>query len=176
MIRRRSVAAVRVTLVGIAILGIAGCGGKEAERAETPGVAEDRTLVEAESGLIRFEIRADDRMRYDVNRFSIPAGSRLRLVLINTGRMSREQMGHNWILLRPGTRVDAFILEASGAEVNGYIPDGWDDAMLAHTPMTGGGETVEITIDLPDKPGEYPYVCSFPGHYFAGMKGVLVLE
>jgi len=26
------------------------------------------------------------------------------------------------------------------------------------------------------KRGEYPYLCSFPGHYVGGMKGTLVVK
>ena len=36
--------------------------------------------------------------------------------------------------------------------------------------------TVEVTFDAPTEPGEYVYLCSFPGHYAAGMKGLLVVK
>ncbi|WP_217923403.1 plastocyanin/azurin family copper-binding protein [Miltoncostaea oceani] len=37
-----------------------------------------------------------------------------------------------------------------------------------------GGETTELTVDLP--PGEYEYYCEVPGHEQAGMKGTLTVE
>jgi azurin len=48
--------------------------------------------------------------------------------------------------------------------------------VLASTKMAGGGETVEVTFTAPKEPGEYLYICTFPGHYLAGMKGVLVVK
>jgi azurin len=39
--------------------------------------------------------------------------------------------------------------------------------------MLGGGEAETLTVPIPEEPGEYPYVCTFPGHFFAGMKGML---
>lgn len=50
------------------------------------------------------------------------------------------------------------------------------DQVLFHTEMVGGGETTEVTFTAPDEPGEYEYLCSFPGHYAAGMKGFLVVK
>ena len=48
--------------------------------------------------------------------------------------------------------------------------------MLAATQLAGNGETVEVTFDAPKTAGRYDFVCSFPGHYLAGMRGVLVVN
>jgi plastocyanin len=42
--------------------------------------------------------------------------------------------------------------------------------------MAGPGETVQVTFTAPSKPGKYPYLCTFSGHYQAGMKGVLIVK
>ena len=44
------------------------------------------------------------------------------------------------------------------------------DDLVATAPM------VEVTFDAPKAPGKYDFVCSFPGHYLAGMRGVLVVK
>ena len=42
--------------------------------------------------------------------------------------------------------------------------------------LAGAGETVEVTFKVPAAAGEYPYICSFPGHFQAGMKGMLSVK
>ena len=37
-------------------------------------------------------------------------------------------------------------------------------------------ETVEVTFTVPAKPGKYEFICTFPGHYTLGMKGVLTVR
>ncbi|HRE82401.1 MAG TPA: plastocyanin/azurin family copper-binding protein, partial [Opitutaceae bacterium] len=48
--------------------------------------------------------------------------------------------------------------------------------VVAHTKLLGPKQSDEITFKVPSEPGDYPYVCSFPAHAMAGMKGVLVVK
>ena len=53
------------------------------------------------------------------------------------------------------------------------IPADLSDQVIAHTGIVGGGEgdTKELTIEFAaPEPGDYPFLCSFPGH-FAMMNG-----
>jgi azurin len=50
------------------------------------------------------------------------------------------------------------------------------EQIIAHTEMAAQGETVEVTFTVPEETGEYPYLCSFPAHYSAGMKGMLNVQ
>jgi azurin len=85
-------------------------------------------------------------------------------------------MAHNFVLLAKGTNADMFVMEASMAKDKGYIPDSGKKSILAMTGLAGKGETVEVTFDAPKEPGEYLYICTFPGHYLAGMKGKLIVK
>lgn len=161
---------------GMAVLAalFSGCGegggGAGADgSAERPGEADAR-------GQTEFRMTVDDSMRYPVRRLTVAAGQQLTLRLVHAGSMSLEQMGHNWVLLAPDLSVESFIAEASGAVDTGYIPEGWEEGILAQTDLIGGGGTSAVTFTAPETPGEYPYVCTFPGHFFAGMKGVLVVK
>jgi azurin len=49
-------------------------------------------------------------------------------------------------------------------------------SVIAKTALAGPGETVQITFVVPAKPGRYPFICTFAGHYQAGMKGTLVVK
>jgi uncharacterized cupredoxin-like copper-binding protein len=33
-----------------------------------------------------------------------------------------------------------------------------------------------VTFGVPAKPGSYTFICSFPGHFNAGMRGTLVVR
>jgi len=48
--------------------------------------------------------------------------------------------------------------------------------VVASTPLAGPGETVDITFKVPAAAGTYPFMCTFPGHFTAGMKGNLVVK
>lgn len=56
---------------------------------------------------------------------------------------------------------------------NDYVPE--DDAVIAYTPMSQPGETVEVTFTVPEESGEYGYLCTFPGHW-ATMQGTMIVE
>ncbi|MDX1586785.1 MAG: SDR family oxidoreductase, partial [Balneolaceae bacterium] len=47
---------------------------------------------------------------------------------------------------------------------------------FVQTDMVGGGETTEVTFNAPEEAGDYEYLCSFPGHFAAGMKGILSVQ
>jgi azurin len=69
-----------------------------------------------------------------------------------------------------------FAVAAAKERDNDYIPQDLKNQILAHTALAGGGETVEVTFTVPQEPGSYQYICSFPGHYASGMKGMLTVK
>jgi uncharacterized cupredoxin-like copper-binding protein len=58
-------------------------------------------------------------------------------------------------------------LENKGAATHNLTIDGTG----VSSAMVPGGETVELTLNLP--PGDYTIGCDVPGHRIAGMVGVL---
>ncbi|MDQ8201800.1 azurin [Pelagicoccus sp. SDUM812003] len=121
-------------------------------------------------------VNADDTMRFDVSQIEASAGEPLTIVLHNVGKLPKAAMGHNLVILKPGTDVAAFGNAAVGAAGNEYIPQEAPHAssVLAHTKLLGPGETDTVTYTF-DSPGEYPFICSFPGHW-ALMKGTIVVK
>ena len=81
---------------------------------------------------------------------------------------------HNWVLVKGGDDVAATVNAGAQADPTDYVPDG-DANVVAHTKLLNGGE--KETVAVPALPaGSYTYLCTFPGHYEAGMKGVLTIQ
>jgi azurin len=117
-----------------------------------------------------------EKMTY--SRATIPAkpGEKIRLRLMSTGKLPAVVMTHNWVLLTLGSDPKKFADAAANAAKTQYIPPALKGQIIAQTAMVGPGETVEITFTVPAKPGSYPYLCTFAGHFAAGMAGTLVVK
>lgn len=119
------------------------------------------------------KIEVADNMKFSVERIDAKAGETLRLILINTGSAPKEAMAHNWVLLHSGVDVLAYANTAVRARENNYMPRERANEVLAHTKMLGGKSRDSVVFTAPREAGEYPYLCTFPGHFQLGMKGVL---
>ncbi len=155
-----------------ALLLLAGCARPEppAAPAAVPAAAP------AAAGQV-VEITVGDAMKYDVTRIEAAAGKPLTVVLHSAATLPREAMAHNFVLLQKDTDVMDFMqAAASSTPAAGYIPTELAAQVLAHTRLLGPHESDTITFTVPSVPGEYNYLCTFPGHFLSGMKGVLVVK
>ena len=134
--------------------------------------------AEASSSPRVVKIRAgvDNAMKYDVTTITVAPGETVKVTLTNHMTLPKEVMGHNWVLLTTGTDVAAFAAAAAPEPANGYIPAKMKDKVLAVIGVLGPNETGEVTFTAPTKPGDYPFLCTFPGHFLTGMKGVVVVK
>ena len=102
-------------------------------------------------------------------------GEEIRIRLTTRSQLPPSAMSHNWVLMTADADPTVYVRQAQQAQEQDYLPPALSDMVLAHTEMVGGGETTEIVFTAPETPGEYEYLCSFPGHYAAGMKGFLIV-
>ena len=121
-------------------------------------------------------IKAGDDMKFSVTEIAARPGEKLRIVLQSRGTMPKVAMAHNVAVLAKGTDVDAFVNASATARTTEFIAPSFKAKVIAATKLAGNGETVEVTFDVPKAAGKYDFVCSFPGHYLAGMRGVLVVK
>jgi azurin len=124
----------------------------------------------------KIEITGNDQMQYNIKAFEVTEGQKVVLSFKHIGQLPSIAMGHNVVILKSGTAVPAFATKCAPAKDTGYIPQDEESKkeMVAHTKMLGGGESEEITFTAPAA-GDYPFICSFPGH-FAIMQGVMTVK
>jgi azurin len=124
----------------------------------------------------KIEITGNDQMQYNIKAFEVTEGQKVVLSFKHIGQLPAIAMGHNVVILKSGTAVPAFATKCAPAKDTGYIPQDEESKkqMVAHTKMLGGGESEEITFTAPAA-GDYPFICSFPGH-FAIMQGVMTVK
>ncbi len=130
---------------------------------------------DADVAIIEMKPHASNPLGYDKTDLSVKAGQKVKLTLNNTGSIAPQP--HNFILVKPGKEM------AVGAQANAmmtdpqamaksYIPDASKADILVHTKlvMPNGTETIEFVA--PAEAGDYPFMCTFPGHWLL-MKGVM---
>jgi len=111
-----------------------------------------------------------EQNRYDVTEVVATAGEILEITFVND-----DAMQHNLLIIEPGSlrRVgmegEAFAKAKYAAEKN-YVPD--MEEILHVIPIMNPGEEYKLRIKVPEKPGDYPFVCTFPGHWKT-MNGVI---
>jgi uncharacterized protein len=111
-----------------------------------------------------------DVMKFDKILVTAKAGTTIQIVLENP-----DFMQHNLVLAKPktlekvGAAADKMVSDPNGAKLN-YVPK--IPEVLSATPLINPGGKYTLTINIPNVPGDYPYVCTFPGHWRI-MNGVL---
>jgi azurin len=118
-------------------------------------------------------LTGNDQMRFSANRIEVKAGQKVKIELKNVGSLPKEVMGHNLIVLKPGSDVTALAAKGMNAKATDYVPAGAPE-IIAHTRLLGPGESQLLEFDLPG-PGTYPFLCSFPGHVGL-MNGQIVAQ
>ena len=147
---------------------LAGCGKKDESAATPAAPAADAAAI--------IELTANDSMKYNLARFEVKAGQDVTVSLTNMGSMPKAAMAHNLIILKKDGDPKAFLDAAVTAMATDYIPAALTGQIIAHTKLLGPKQTDEVKFKAPTEPGEYPFFCSFPAHYLAGMKGVMVVK
>lgn len=122
-------------------------------------------------------IEGNDAIQFDKSELVVEADcTEVKLVLVHTGKLPLEQMGHNWTLTKTADwKAVAQAGQGAGLESD-YLPPG-DDRIIVNTDMVGGGESASVTFDVSklQQGGDYTFFCSFPGHWPL-MNGKLIVK
>jgi azurin len=136
--------------------------------------AADRRTVEAEIDalqvrVIRIEAVAA-QMKFDRTRFTMAAGETVVIELVN-----KDEMPHNLVVGKEG----ALETVSLAAEKMVALPDAFAKNFVPATPevlfairLLNPGETLQVRFTAPQQTGNYPFVCTFPGHWRT-MNGII---
>lgn len=164
------------------VLGAAliSCGGASQESSSTESSdakSEPKEISAPETNVsdtVYIEIEGNDLMQYNLSELEVTEGQTIKLTLKHVGQMASMAMGHNWVLLKPGTDKSTFGAAAVTAKEFDYIPQDMIDQVIANTSIVGGGEETSVVFEAPTM-GYYDYICTFPGHWGV-MQGTLTVN
>ena len=130
--------------------------------------------IEKTEADIKFTLNTvNQQMAYDKKILYATAGQKVEIVLNN-----KDQMPHNLVVLKAGSLdtfgkvVDEFLKDPEAAKMD-YVPN--SRYVLGASKMLDPGVSESIIFKLPDTPGRYPFVCTFPGHWRL-MQGVIIVN
>ena len=113
-----------------------------------------------------------ERMLYSVNRFEVSPGQAVRLEFVNP-----DATPHNLVIVEPGAAFEIGLAATEMAKdpqaaKKGFIPK--SKKVLHHTRMLAPEDAQILRFKAPTRPGVYPYICTFPGHWVL-MKGEMIV-
>jgi azurin len=113
-----------------------------------------------------------EQMQFDLNWFVVQAGKPVQILLVNP-----DAMPHNLVIGQPGSLEEigtkgGVMPPPADPEARAYVPD--SPLVLQATRLLNAGETGRLNFTAPSKPGQYIYVCTFPGHWVR-MYGVMLV-
>lgn len=111
------------------------------------------------------------QLAYSVTELSAPGGEEISVTFNNNS----SALQHNWVLVRGGDDVAEQVDQAALQNAPDYTPPASSADVIAQIAMLDPGDSDTVTFTI-DEPGSYTFLCTFPGHYQAGMKGTLTVE
>jgi azurin len=113
-----------------------------------------------------------EQMAYDLRYFVVQAGKPVQVILDNP-----DAMPHNFVVTLPGAVADVgttggAMQPPTDPNVKPFVPDSPKVLHATHLVQPGKSET--LAFEAPREPGEYGYVCTFPGHWVR-MYGVMLV-
>ena len=146
--------------------------GSQKIEEEVEHVAEKSGVISDTPGLLTLRIgTVIEKMKYDISEFSAKPNQKVKLIFSNP-----DFMPHNLVFTKPEKADEvaqqALILGAKGFDV-AFVPDSTD--VLFSTQLLDHGKEEVLTFTVPSTRGDYPYVCTFPGHHIL-MRGVMKVK
>lgn len=132
-----------------------------------PAIGEDAAEVKITADKTQF--------LYDVKEFTVKPGQTVKLTLINPADSVNRQP-HNILIVKPGKKdvvgmaSNAGLADPTFLTEKNAVPESED--ILFHSKLLQPGEEETIEFTAPEEPGDYPYLCTYPGHW-AIMNGVM---
>ena len=114
---------------------------------------------------------------YDVKEFTVKPGQKVKLTLVNPADSVTRQP-HNVLIVKPGKKdvvgmaANAGMADPTFLTEKQAVPD--SEEILFASKLVQPGEEDVLEFTAPEEPGDYPYLCTYPGHW-AIMNGVMTV-
>jgi azurin len=131
----------------------------------------EETAFDKQPGVAKITINCvRERMLFDKTEFSVKSGQPVSLAFNNP-----DATAHNLAICKPGSVEE---IGLAGNEMakdpegikKDFIPP--TDKILQHTKLLNPNVSETLRFTAPTEPGDYPYLCTFPGHWVI-MRGVM---
>jgi putative heme-binding domain-containing protein len=104
-----------------------------------------------------------ERMSYDQDVIAVQAGKPVEFVLQNS-----DLMPHNFVIAEPGSLEEIGLLSEKHAQeptfaARHFVPQ--SPKILAAAGLLLPREQERLSFNAPTRPGVYPFVCTYPGHW-----------
>ncbi|MEO7300043.1 MAG: plastocyanin/azurin family copper-binding protein [Verrucomicrobiota bacterium] len=115
-------------------------------------------------GVSIFVVRTiPEQMLYDKTLIVVEAGKPVEIILQND-----DMMPHNLVVVAPGALEEIGTLAekmppVADAQGRFYVPE--SSKVLQATKLVEPGLQAKLSFTAPEATGDYPYVCTFPGHW-----------
>ena len=112
------------------------------------------------------------KMLYDITKFTVPPGARVQLVIVND-----DEMQHNFLLCKKESKNGMDVANAAVALAEKGMNMQWvpkHKNVLQATALINPATQQTLYFTAPKAKGDYPYVCTVPGHAML-MKGVMTV-
>ncbi len=140
-------------------------GGGELAKVKEDKAPEPKVVVQGNQTIV--DIAAiPHQLKYNLNNFSVKAGSKVKITFLNP-----DVIPHNLLIVEPGSRAEIGNQAiAMGADAVKKAPK--NSKILHGTKMLEAGQKETLEFTAPSKPGDYEFICTFPGHW-AVMNGIM---
>lgn len=130
--------------------------------ASSEQVLKDLAAVSVDVFIVR---TVHEQLRFDTTKLSVKAGKSFEVIFEND-----DVMPHNFVIVPPGKHTEigtaAMTMTPDKLDKQGraYLPAAHEKDIIAATKLLEPGQKEQLKVKAPGQPGEYEFVCTFPGH------------
>ena len=124
-------------------------------------------------GTKNITIKTGTNLSFQTKSVRVKAGEAIEFTLMNP-----DVVPHNWVLVQPGAlrtvgEMSNHLVADPDAILKQYVPE--SEEVIVYSNIVYPGDEFTIYFRAPKKPGRYPFLCTFPGHWLV-MNGEMIVE
>ncbi len=140
-----------------------------ADHEELGGASKASGVTSSSADLVEVRIgTVPEKMKYDIKDFEVKAGAKVKVTFVNY-----DFMPHNIVFAQPKSadEIGMAAIQLGGAGfAKGFIPD--SDKIIIASKLLQNKQEELLEFTAPEKPGDYDFLCTFPGHHLL-MRGIM---